>query len=60
MRKMYINFLIWSGIFKRFETKKRHAMLKEVGYECLDNTELNKLLVMATKKAKEKANEIPT
>lgn len=49
MYKHYVSFLIWTGIFKRFSTPKRHAMLKRCGHEVMDNTELNELLKMASK-----------
>lgn len=60
MRKLYIKLLIWTGIFKRFDTKKRVAMLRELGYNPIDNTELNELLAKALKQAKEHKNESTT
>lgn len=60
MYGLYVTCLIWTGIFKRFSTPKRHAMLKRCGYEVMDNTELNLLLKQATRKAKEQVNESAT
>lgn len=59
MWRCYLSALIWTGIFKRFSTKRRHAMLARGGYQVTDNSELNALLIMATKQSKENEHAIP-
>lgn len=54
---LYLSLLIGLGIFRRFDTLKRHAMLAKAGYIVQDTSEIRALLQLALTQAKGDHND---